>query len=625
MKLSRIELTNFQGLRSARLHLTKPVLLATGHNGAGKSTLLEGIRLAMLGSLERVGLKKELGKLVTDGAKRGGCDVITENQLHFAYTLPDGKHTAPAELGSHIGYVLDAQNFARATPDVRRATLFALTGCKVDTAEITKRLIQRGAPQEKIDVVAPMLRSGFPAAAKLASENASQARGAWKAVTGENYGEKKAEDWAPADVESVPAYNLRNAEAEVKETEAAIADLNTRLGAARESQRQAQANAANIVTLKEKASQLQRFQKKLEVDHAELDKWEAKLAEAKASNAPAKINTPRPCHPDSAILHALATVAEEWLDLAEKTQGVVNNFNVCVGWDQHKSLINRTSIHVKSYDEIYGEPGPLTRGDAEQAAADAPNVATIEQARDTYRRAVENDRRDIAAAEHAAQQVKEMSSIFETSADQSDIEHFQSAIEEHQVKLKASRESLRALEVQDGAYRTAKDSAKKAAAHHRDVIEWSEIADALAPSGIPAEILAGALRPANDYLHELAQFANWKRVQIGTDIEITADGRPYALLSESEKWRTDCLLALTIAKLSGLKLIVLDRFDVLDMQGRNDLIDLLDDAATNGDIETAIVAGTLKAAPAGMPETFDVAWIENGEINNLKLEGEQAA
>jgi hypothetical protein len=625
MKISRIELTKFQGLRSARLQLTKPVLMATGANGAGKSSLLEGIRLAMLGNPERVGLKKELGKLVTEGAKRGGCDVITENQMHFAYTLPDGKHTAPAELGSHIGYVLDAQNFARATPDVRRATLFALTGCKVDTAEITKRLLQRGAPQDKIDVVAPMLRSGFPAANKLATENTSQARGSWKAVTGENYGEKKAEDWAPSAVEPVSARELQDAAGAVATFENVIADLNTRLGAARESQRQAQANAANIVTLKEKASQLQRFQKKLEVDQAELDKWEAKLAEAKASNAPAKINTPRPCHPDSAILHALATVAEEWLDLAEKTQGVVNNFNVCVGWDQHKSLINRTSIHVKSYDEIYGEPGPLTRGDAEQAAADAPNVATIEQARDTYRRAVENDRRDIAAAEHAAQQVKEMSSIFETSADQSDIEHFQSAIEEHQVKLKASRESLRALEVQDGAYRAAKDAAKKATAHHADVIEWSKIADALSPSGIPAEILAGALRPANDYLHELAQFANWKRVAIGTEMDITADGRPYALLSESEKWRADCLLALTVAKLSGLKLALLDRFDVLDMTGRGDVIDLLDDLAQRGEIETAILCGTLKQVPADLPATFETIWIESGEIDNLKLDGEQAA
>lgn len=622
MKLSRIEIANFQGLRSARLQLKAPVLLCAGANGAGKSTLLEGIRLALLGNPERVGLKKELGKLVTDGCKRGGVDVITANQLHYSYSLPDGKHQAPVDLGNHIGYVLDAQNFARATPDVRRATLFALTGCKVDSAEVSKRLLQRGAPQAKVDLALPMLRSGFPAANKLATENASQARGAWKAVTGENYGEKKAEDWAPAPVEEVRTQQLADADAAVRISEAELADLNARLGAARESQRQAQANAANIEAMKEKASQLPRLQKKLEVDLAELEKWDAKVAEANAVTtlSPAKIKA-RPCHPDSAILHALKTVASEWLELASNTKGVVNNYNVCEEWEKYSGLINRTAIHIKSHDEKFGQPLPLTQAHEDEQTKGAPNIAALEQARDTYRRAVENDRRDIAAAEHAAQQVA-AGSGFGVSADQSDVEHFVELIASMQAKLKTDRDALRNLEAQDAAYRTAKDSAKKAAAHHRDVIEWSAIADALSPSGIPAEILAGALRPANDYLHGLAEFANWKRVQIGTDIEITADGRPYALLSESEKWRVDCLLALTIAKLSGLKVALLDRFDVLDMTGRGDVIDLLDDLAARGDIDTAIMCGTLKQLPGNMPGTFETIWIERGEINNLNLDGE---
>jgi antitoxin (DNA-binding transcriptional repressor) of toxin-antitoxin stability system len=114
------------------------------------------------------------------------------------------------------------------------------------------------------------------------------------------------------------------------------------------------------------------------------------------------------------------------------------------------------------------------------------------------------------------------------------------------------------------------------------------------------------------------------RVAIGTEMEITADGRPYALLSESEKWRTDCLLALAVAKLSGLKIALLDRFDVLDMDGRLDAIDLLDDLAQRGELEQAIIAGTLKQAPTQLPETFETIWIENGEINNLNLDGAAA-
>lgn len=621
MKISRIEITNFQGLRDARLSVKKPVTFLCGKNGAGKSTLLEGVRLALLGNAERVTLKKDLGQLVTAGSKKGGVNVVLNDNSHYSYSLPDGKHQMGAEIGPHVALVLEAQNFARATADQRRSTLFSLTGCKVSAEDVEKRLLAKGAAKDKVSLVLPMLRSGFPAAADMAKTNATQSKGSWRAITGETYGDKKAETWAPAMVEPVNVQALSDAAATISATEALIADLNGRLGAARENMRNALANAANNQAMKEKADQLPRLRKKLEVDQAELAKWEVKLAEAKASIAPAKINKPA-AKLDNAMVDAFAVVTAEWMELVGKTQGVVNNFNVCENWDHHHGLVNRTSAHLSSYKAQHGEP--LAQADETAPEQTGPSLRDLESSRDIYKRAVENDLRDIAAAEHAALQVAGASGVFKIEADQSDIEHFVEAIASEQAKLKSARERLQSLDAQDRAFREAKDAAKKAAQYHRDVVEWSAIADALSPSGIPSEILAGALRPANDYLHELASFANWKRVAIGTEMEITADGRPYALLSESEKWRTDCLLAMTVAKLSGLKIALLDRFDVLDGDGRNDVIDLLDELAAKGEIDTAFIAGTLKQAPAGLPETFETIWIENGEINNLKLDGEAA-
>jgi hypothetical protein len=54
------------------------------------------------------------------------------------------------------------------------------------------------------------------------------------------------------------------------------------------------------------------------------------------------------------------------------------------------------------------------------------------------------------------------------------------------------------------------------------------------------------------------------------------------------------------------------RFDVLDLPGRGDLIAWLDDLAQAGDIDTAIVFGTLKALPSGLPETVAAVWIDCG-------------
>jgi len=69
-----------------------------------------------------------------------------------------------------------------------------------------------------------------------------------------------------------------------------------------------------------------------------------------------------------------------------------------------------------------------------------------------------------------------------------------------------------------------------------------------------------------------------------------------------------------VANLSGARLLVLDRMDVLDLQGRADLFAWLDVLATNGEIDSALVFGTLKALPADLPATVSGHWIENGVV-----------
>ena len=139
------------------------------------------------------------------------------------------------------------------------------------------------------------------------------------------------------------------------------------------------------------------------------------------------------------------------------------------------------------------------------------------------------------------------------------------------------------------------------------------MADALAPSGIPGELLAEALGPINERLARSSSIADWLRVGIQADMTITADvGRPYALLSESEKWRADAMIAEAIAHLSGVRVLTLDRLDVLDLKGREDLLYWLDELADNEAIDTALVTGTLKGLPERLPERIEAHWIENG-------------
>jgi ABC-type molybdenum transport system ATPase subunit/photorepair protein PhrA len=126
-------------------------------------------------------------------------------------------------------------------------------------------------------------------------------------------------------------------------------------------------------------------------------------------------------------------------------------------------------------------------------------------------------------------------------------------------------------------------------------------------------LLAEALGPINERLARSSSIADWLRVGIQADMTIAADGgRPYALLSESEKWRADAMIAEAIAHLSGIRVLTLDRFDVLDLKGREDLLYWLDELADNEAIDTALVTGTMKGLPARLPERIEAHWIENG-------------
>lgn len=158
-----------------------------------------------------------------------------------------------------------------------------------------------------------------------------------------------------------------------------------------------------------------------------------------------------------------------------------------------------------------------------------------------------------------------------------------------------------------------------AALYHQEVLAWSAIGDALSRDGIPGEILAEALQPVNDKLADLTDLGGWRVPEIGADMVITFGGRAYRLLSESERWRVDALVSAALAEISGLRCLILDRFDCLDLPGRSDALGLVDSLVADGRRDTVLVLGTLKAAPAAPSDAFTVHWIEQGHVGQAKL------
>lgn len=568
MKLTHITAQNYLGARSVELAVTTPIMLIAGKNGAGKSSLQEAIRHALGGDFARVVHKKDFKALISDGANAGFATVATDAG-ECSIVLPSGKGVHHDHLA--LPLVLDVGRFARLSENERRQFLFSLFGMTTDGPAVTDALKARGCDQAKIEKIRQPLREGFAAAHKKAKDFSSEARGEWKSTTGEAYGEVKAPSWkASTPEETYTREQIKTAEALVAESEASIAEANQKLGELRAAAKNRANAEARVEELKAKAGRLAALREKLVRDQADLNEWTAKLANLPepGSSKPAPHLYGCPC-----CGVALQIVGGE----------------------------------LVKYE--LPEAGPLDP-DIETKRKQWTDAVAL------YTRSVANDQRDIADAERAAQEIVALEKRLGEAPPATEL--LEQLLAGHQTDKKSRAATLAQMFEANRQAQAASENTTKAAAHHADVMAWLAISDALAPDGIPAEMLDDAIDSINASLRGHCPAAEWAKTLISSDMDILAAGRPYALLSESEKWRVDALIGAAIAEMSGLRLLVLDRFDVLDSKGREDLMFWLDGAVADGQIDTALIFGTLKALPAGLPETITPVWIEGGVVGEMR-------
>jgi hypothetical protein len=595
MKITSIQVENFLGVRAANVTIAKTITLFAGSNFAGKSSLQEAIRMALTGESVRVGLKKDYPALVADGTKTGYAAVsmtTATGESSAAILLPSGKTNSEGyTLPSALPYLLDAQRFASLDDKARRTFLFGLMGLKTDLTNMVKRLTDKQLDAAKIERITPMLRAGFDTACTEAKTKGTEAKGAWRQLTGETYGSVKAKTWKATKL-AIDKQAIALASGQLVSIDTELETANQTLGALQSSAQAAIRQATRKPALQEKADKLDRIKTKLATDEKELATWVTKVTEAQAK-AGGGAQRKGLVHDLGAAVHGLL-----------KTDVVFS--------ERDKPKLDAAITALRSYEAEHGLVG--APGDAE--ANDS--LPTLINSRTLMERSVANDKRDLAESEQAAADLRAIAADAVVPPTSEELATAGARVTELKGKRTTTDAELKRLQaVETAAAKADKDTAA-AGIHHADVEAWDAIAQQLAPDGIPSEILMEALDPINERLLQSSKDAEWRQVVIHSDMRITADLREYALLSESEKWRVDAMLAEAISHQSGLKLLVLDRFDVLDIQGRADLLawlEVLDDA---GEIETALLFGTLKALPSDLPASVGAEWISNGRVGQIK-------
>jgi hypothetical protein len=596
MKLTAINIQNFLGARSVDVQITRPVALFAGGNGSGKSSVQEAVRMALTGESVRVSLKKDYGQLVSDGEKTGSATVYTAEDGAYSIALPSGKGTCLADPPA-LPYVLDAQRFASLDANARRAFLFSLMGLSASGDAVRQRLTAKGCDPAKVDAIMPLLRAGFDAACKEAQDKARDEKAAWRTITTETYGEKKAEAWE-AVAPTFDADVLTELQRRAAITDTALAAANQRLGVLKADRQRHLEATQRLAEMRERAGRCERIAGKLERDEAELKEWEAKVEDTRQRAAGGR---------KIGLVHDLAHALNEALAMAIP----IGNMD-----DGQRQKLKNANVALAQYQAQHGSIGAAA-GDIEAQA----RLPEYEQALHLLQSAVANGKRDLAQADAAAQAVTELEAAAKSAPDEAAVNAAQSELSELAHRQQTLSVSLDQMHERERAAKNAAQRTEKARAAHQAVQQWCAIATALAPNGIPGEMLAEALDPINNRLSQSADATYcWPKAHIEPDMSIWAEhpegyGFPcsYELLSESEQWRVDAMIAEAISHLSGAKLLVLDRFDVLDIQGRSDLLGWLDILARRGDIDTALIFGTLKSKPEKLLETMEAFWLGEGK------------
>ena len=365
---------------------------------------------------------------------------------------------------------------------------------------------------------------GWEATEAVYGDRARVAKREWAAIAGRTYGVRIAADWRPdgwlADFDHMTP---QIAEERVTNARDALNALH-RVQAISESEQEAAERAA-----------------------ADLPALEAHLAELTAERD--RVRADRDAIPTTTAADRRNRLQNR-IDEERRNLSAVHQCPHCAGHlaiRQGQIVIGEDSALVQSridgfvtqHDEADAELEKLT-------AADRPLIHQLQKL-DASTSASE-----ITLAQCRREAAK--TGTVQTEADRAALAQAEQAVED-------TREVVRLVKAEADATRL-----------HETIVRYTEIARALGPEGVRAKMLEKGLRTLNSGLAVIASAAGWPVTAIADNGSVSVGERPVALCSESERWRAQAAIQLTLGAITGSKAVVLDRADLLDAGNRAGLV-----------------------------------------------------
>ncbi len=576
----KIAVHNLLGVEQAVFAVPRIALIG-GVNGAGKSSILEAVSCVIRGEHETRGVrtKRDAGTLVRSGAPAGSATIEWEDGK-ARVVWPDAKAEqsgTPRFLGTALG--IGAARWMDLSEKKRldeMAERLRLAPTKADLEAFLRDYHTRknpdgddaaaDAPQpvkpETIDAVWKLVEEqGWDAAHTKASEQVKALRARWEERSRSRFGASKSRTWRPPLLDETQTYTVEGAEATLREKRAEVERLVAAGAVSAEDVARTRAESEGLGPAK-----------------AQEEALRAKLAKL-----------------DAALEAERATLAG-MPDIFEPIHTIPCPHCAKPLW------LNRPSP---------SEPYRIETPPPERPAAEIKEARVRKQAVaqgiDHMTRDVNGTQRelqDVVARIRAAEAATKRLAELEAAPPVTDADLAEARAQEAQAEqvLSAVRDWMACKTI---------------------YAEWERsqpILAALDPTGVRAARVGEVITAFNAQLATLSAIAGWGDVAMTPDGGLTMRGRPYHLLSESERWRADLTVTLALAQMEKPALVLVDRLDVLHPQARPGVFQLLAHVGV-----PALVCCTAKDAAAlpplhkvkvpGTDEVFGrTFWLENGRL-----------
>ena len=561
----KLRVRNFLGISKADLDLSAITLVA-GINAAGKSSLCEALASAICSSPLARGqtTKKAAGaNLLRLGTDKGSISLdYGAGQIRITYPTTEVEQAGkPASLGTPLG--IGSARLMAMPADQRARQIgerFKTAPIIDDLREWAKEHPEAGLKKlDDVDLIQEIWNDidihGWDAMHKTALEHGTKLKGRWEVVTSGKWGSKIAKTWCPSPLLPGEEYDLEAARAA---TAAAAAKVEELVGHAAVAQ-------ADVARIEEQSLGLDKANAEFEASQGE----GAALAKQLLDLVGKRAKSPAPVDPK------LLPVCPH---CGERVQVLTDDKERYHAW-------------------LEKAPPPLSAEKLAKALADRRELD--DSISMLQRKVTANAQRTTAAA-------GEVKACGRARAQLLDVQS-RPRIAEQEVE-NARSQALDAKRKAD-----AIDAMQKATAIFDDWTRHQVLIEGLSPDGVRRNVMARKLSSINTALGEFSATAKFSDVMLTDDLDCTYDGRAYVLLSESERWRCDLVLTCALAQQEAARVIIADRFDVLNPQARPGALMLLRSVGI-----PSLVCMTAKDAstvPNLQKASFGVSrWLEQGVL-----------